>query len=168
VLALCILAGCASVPESSLPNVMSVQIQDLATLDSAAIRAAMELDVPVVPDMNPTRLALKIERKDGTIIAWLFRLKPLPREAPEYGLLPKPAEGRRWFVLELTPESALEFSNLKNRMLEEPQLYLKLHFSIETGYEMPPRRAVEHFRMQILLQLVREKGFVPLVKETWI
>ena len=155
-----LLSSCASVPLGTMLEFRSFGKDDFVKIHPQDLRAKIQIDEPVLVDVESTELALELTTEKG-MRAFTFPLFLLREEkiAPVAGFFSTSA-GKTEYTLKLSDE-AIENFIATQRIIQEEKSG-QLSFSVKTGFEEFPTGITE-IGLSILLKLSAEKGFITLL-----
>lgn len=146
---LVLLAGCASIPLSTLWKLRGFDEQALMQLEPAELRVALSLQPAVGVRPDSVKLELALEREDGAPESYAFALEPAAGAGPldrdrRYGLWQLDDAGRRALTAVQT--------RLRRAEAEGSKAYEGASFTVNFRPELPePRPASLAVTVQLLL-----------------
>ncbi|WP_423186690.1 hypothetical protein ACO1PK_00275 [Alishewanella sp. d11] len=154
-----LLSSCASVPLGTMLEFRSFGKDDFVNINPQVLRAKIQVDEPVLIDVESTELALELTTAKG-MRKFKFPLILLRQEkiAPVAGFFSKSA-GKTEYTLKLSDEAVKNFSATQQIIQDEKSG--KLNFSVKTGYQKFPSE-INEIGLSVFLKLSEEKGFVTL------
>ena len=154
-----LLSSCASVPLSTMLEFRSFGKDDFVNIKPQALRAKIQVDEPVLVDVESAELALELTTEKG-MRKFKFPLILLRQEkiAPVAGFFSKSA-GKTEYTLKLSDEAVKNFSATQQIIQDEKSG--KLNFSVKTGYQKFPIE-INEIGLSVFLKLSEERGFVTL------
>lgn len=154
-----LLSSCASVPLGTMLEFRSFGKDDFVKIQPQDLRAKIQIDAPVLADVESTELALELTTDKG-MRAFTFSLLLLREEkiAPVAGFFSTSA-GKTEYTLKLSDEAIKNF--IATQHIIQGEKSGKLNFSVKTGFEELPTDITE-IGLSVFLQLSAETGFVTL------
>uniref|UniRef100_UPI0040485134 hypothetical protein n=1 Tax=Rheinheimera sp. TaxID=1869214 RepID=UPI0040485134 len=154
-----LLSSCASVPLSTMLEFRSFGKEDFITIQPQDLRAKIQVDEPVLADVESAELALELTTERG-MREFKFPLLLLSEEkiAPEVGFFSTSA-GKTEYTLKLSDEAVKNF--IATQKIIQDEQSGSLNFSVTTGFEKFPSEITE-IGLSVFLKLSEEKGFVTL------
>ncbi|MDP4537940.1 hypothetical protein Q3O60_17295 [Alkalimonas collagenimarina] len=154
-----LLSSCASVPLSTMLEFSSFGKDDFVNIKAQDLRAKIQVDEPVLADVESAELALELTTEKG-IREFKFPLILLRQEkiAPVAGFFSKSA-GKTEYTLKLSDEAVKNF--IATQQIIHDERSGKLNFSVQTGFQKFPSE-INEIGLSVFLKLSEEKGFVTL------
>lgn len=158
-----LLAGCLSIPVSTIWKLRNFGPEQLFALDPTELRAALLVDPRVT--MKGGRIDIAIEPPGGAPKrGYAILLQQPQRDDPR---LPRAPAGRTWQVFALSPASVAEFAKLKQEFKAIPK---GTTVSVSVGFderEVPPELRRD-FPVRLDLLLDPADGYFTMIKDTTI
>lgn len=156
---LCV-AGCASVPLSTMSRLGDYDRETIADLDPGGVLVRVSLPVAYGLDVDATRLSFRLESAEETY-GGEFDLARLSEEEATIagGFFSADIPVRR-YLLGLSEEGQTAFSELRGPLRSAP--LESFDFSVSTRFDEWPEDT-ESIRLWIDLQLTEAEGFFTLV-----
>ena len=154
-----VLSSCASIPISTMLEFSSFDKQQLVEIQPQAIRAKLQVDLPVRVDVDSIELSLELTNEQGTR-AFTFPLQLVSEVAiaPVEGMFTT-TPGKTEYTLKLS-EAAIKHFTATQQLIREDAIR-GFDFSVKSSFGKLPSE-VREIGMSIFLQLSEEKGFVTL------
>ncbi|HEY9044163.1 MAG TPA: hypothetical protein VIN66_18420 [Rheinheimera sp.] len=154
-----LLSSCASVPLGTMLEFRSFGKDDFVKIQPQDLRAKIQVDEPVLADVESVELALELATEKG-MREFKFPLLLLREEkiAPVRGFFSHSA-GKTEYTLKLSDEAVKNF--ISTQQIIQNEKSGKLNFSVKTGFERFPSEITE-IGLSVFLKLSEEKGFVTL------
>jgi hypothetical protein len=154
-----LLSSCVSVPLATMLEFSSFGKDDFITIQPQDIRVRIQVDEPVLANVESAKLALELTNEKG-IREFKFPLLLLREEkiAPVAGFFSTSA-GKTEYALKLSDEAIQGFMATQ-QIIHDEQLS-SIYFSVRTSLKPLPIEITE-VRISIFLKLSEEKGFVTL------
>lgn len=154
-----LLSSCANVPLGTMLEFRSFGKEDFVTIQPQDLRAKIQVDEPVLADIESAELALELTTDKG-LREFKFPLLLLREEkiAPEAGFFSKSA-GKTEYTLKLSDEAVKNF--IATQQIIQDEQSGSLSFSVTTGFEKFPSEITE-IVLSVFLKLSEEQGFVTL------
>lgn len=159
--ALLLLAGCLSVPVSTLWRLRSFGIDDFVALDPAALRAAVRTDARA--GFAEVVLRVTTDWDDGERQHYDIRLRPDARPDPR--LEPAPA-GRRWLAFALEEAAMASFRDLQRRLAAAGRRRGRIEIAIEPRQSQVPADVARALPVRVDLLLDPRQGYFTMIRET--
>ncbi len=154
------LAGCTSVPLSTLWRLRNFGPEQLFALDPADLRAAARVDARA--RMKSATILVEVKAADGSAL----RVYQLPLEQPvnDPRLEPPPAN-RRWFAFALSEKGVVEYRRIKGDLASIKGSRGTVKISADDDGTIPPdlKRA---FPLRVDVLLDPQEGYFTLISET--
>lgn len=158
-----LLAGCLSIPVSTIWKLRNFGPEQLFALDPTELRAALLVDPRVT--MKGGRIDIAIEPPGGAPKrSYAILLQQPQRDDPR---LPRAPAGRTWQVFALSPASVAEFAKLKQEFKAIPK---GTTVTVSVGFderEVPPELRRD-FPVRLDLLLDPADGYFTMIKDTTI
>lgn len=154
-----LLSSCASVPLGTMLEFLSFGKDDFVNIEPQDLRAKIQVDEPVLADVESAELALELTTEKG-MREFTFPLLLLREEkiAPVEGFFSNSA-GKTEYTLKLSDEAVKNF--IATQQIIQDEKSGKLNFSVRTSFEKFPSEITE-IGLSVFLKLSEEKGFVTL------
>jgi hypothetical protein len=154
------LAGCLSVPVSTMWKLARFDRAALLAIDPKDLRAAALIDQRAT--MKDVTMKVTLGPKDGTPVEYQVLLtEPINRDA-RLAAAPK---GRRWEIFALTPDGQRDFLRMREAALKMPAgSSLRLQLSAREG-NVPPE-LTRRFPLRLDLVLDAKEGWFTVLKDT--
>jgi hypothetical protein len=158
---LLLLAGCLSMPVSTLWKLRSFGIDEFLALDPADVRAAVRTDARA--NFAEVILNVTTEWQGGGRQHYQIRLRPDPRG--DARLEPAPT-GRRWLVFALDPAGAAAMRELQRSLAADRQRRGQIAIGIEPREATVPDEIARALPVRVDLLLDRRDGYFTMIRET--
>lgn len=158
------LAGCSSVPLTSIPRLASI---DAKTTDLSMLRVAVQLPEVLRPRSGGVKLDVVIVVAGETEARTSFAMIETS-EARDRSGLPVPPQGSAIHVYRLSPGEAARFEALRAAMVEQGRQGKRGSMSLGVAAKEFCRAAAApqpSLRVAIYLMTSETKGFVPVVRD---
>lgn len=154
-----LLSSCASVPLGTMLEFRSFGKEDFIKIQPQDLRAKIQVDEPVLADVESAELALELTTEKG-MREFKFPLLLLSEEkvAPVKGFFSNSA-GKTEYSLKLSDEAVKNF--IATQQIIQNEKSGKLSFSVKTGFQELPSEITE-IGLSVFLKLSEDKGFVTL------
>jgi hypothetical protein len=159
--ALLLIAGCTTVPLSTIWKLRSFGPEQLVALNPKELRAAARVDSRVT--MSGVMIVVEVEPAAGAPKRrYELKLDAPQREDPR---LERAPAGRRWFVFALSPQGVEEFERIKREYASIPKGSRgTVSVSAEEGFVPPELQKKFPVRTDLLLEPA--DGYFTLIRET--
>lgn len=159
-LAVLAVAGCLSVPVSTIWKLARFDRAALLAIDPGDLRAAALIDQRAT--MKEVTMKVTLAPKDGQPVEYQVLLtEPVNRDAR----LPAAPKGRRWEVFALTPDGQRDFLRIREDALKLPAgSSLTLGLSAREG--IVPPELTRSFPLRLDLLLDAKEGWFTVLKDT--
>lgn len=156
-----LLAGCASVPLSTVWRLRSFGAEQLFALDPTQLRAAARVDARA--SMKNVTIGLEVKPADGSP----SRTYLIPLEQPVHDpRLERAPADRRWFAFALSPKGLTEYQRIKREYASIPKGShgtVKIAASDDGAVPAELKRA---FPLRVDVLLDPAEGYFTLISET--
>jgi hypothetical protein len=160
VIALLALAGCMSVPVSTLWKLSRFDRASLLAIDPKELRAAALIDQRAT--MKDVTMKVTLTPKEGKPVEHRVLLtEPVSRDPR----LPAPPAGRRWEIFALTPDGQRDFMRVREAAMNLPQgSSLTVALAAREG-NVPPE-LMRGFPLRLDLLFDAKDGWFTVLKDT--
>lgn len=155
------LAGCTSIPLSTMLEFRSFGQEDFIKLDPEHIVAKVELDEPARANIESTNLSVELSSERG-VRSYQFPLVLLAEEhiAAESGFFSSTA-AKNQYTFQLTDEAIQNFRQVQDEINHnEP---LDIHFKIQASLE-ELEESLDEIRLSLFLKLAPDRDFIPMLR----
>jgi len=153
-----ILAGCGSVPLSTMWRMKDFSIQDVAAIDPNELRARI-ISPDIVPKEEGSRLDIGFLDNDSNDV-YAFPLEIIDRKEETKGMFRK--QVIRTTTFKLTPEAVDAFVRFKKLIRADERIHRKVHINVSSAWEPIEQNVVE---ISILLKLKAEEDYITLINK---
>ena len=161
-----ILAGCGSVPLSTMWRMKDFSIQDVAAIDPNELRARI-ISPDLVPEQEGGHLDIGFLDNDSNDI-YAFPLEIIDRKEETRGMFRKRVVWTTTF--KLTPEAVDAFMRFKEVIRADERKHRKVLLNISPGFEPIEIKSEEPkvLEISILLKLKAEEDYLTLINKARI
>ena len=164
--ALSSLAGCTSIPLSTLWKLRDFTVESFFAKDPAQLRVAVLTEKSMKRGPNAPLIDIRVKAASTKRICYAFALDPVDASQKSEVILERPAADRRWYVFALSPAGIDAFRQAQR----DAKIKRQEETEIEVGITMTKVLETDGtpFPMRIDLVLDRRDGYFTLIKETTV
>lgn len=155
------LAGCTSIPVSTLWRLRNFGPEQLLALDPTLLRAAARVDARAA--MKNVTIAIDVEPPDGS--ARRSYVLPLEQPVPDPRLERAPAD-RRWFAFALSKQGLAEYERIKREYASLPKGGRGTIGVSASDAGALPADLMRAFPLRVDVLLDPAEGYFTLINET--
>ena len=160
-----ILAGCSSVPLSTMWRMKDFTIQDVAEIDPNELRARI-ISPNFVPKQEGSRLDIGFLDNDGDD-EYAFPLEIIERKEETKGIFKKRVI--RTTTFKLTPEAVDAFVRFRKVALANKEKHRKVQLNVSSAFEpIKTKEESKVLEFSILLKLREEEDYLTLIDKARI
>ena len=167
-LAMVLLAGCTSVPLTTMWKLRDFSVESFFAKDPTQMRVAIQVDKTMKRGPNSPMIALQIKAASTRPICYAFALDPVDALGKSELTLASAAADRRWYAFALSPSGVEAFRKAQRELKLKKQEEAEIGLNVTLSKVLDPAVDGAPFPLRIDLALDRADGYFTLIKETTV